>query len=378
VKFLIVHYDSGRFLDYYYRIRPEVASLSYSEQVAARVGTLQIWAGLYAPNLRAMGHSVEEIFIADPVIQRAWAREHLPKQPSETTWKFRMRRGLVPWLSRVTDDRWMWDVVEAQVKHYKPDVLFNHWIVKDPGHLSGRLRPLVKLMAAQHTQPLIAGREHWKNYDLLVTAFPPYVDQFRSEGLNCRLLRLGFESSWLDKMTSPERKDIPVSFVGHLGNDFHSKRLKQLEAICCRYDLHLYSATKIDPQSAAFRSNRGEVWGAEMFDLFRRSWINLNFYPDFHNDWAINLRLYEATGAGGMLLTEWKPNLPELFEPDKEVGVYRSIDEMGEKIEWYLDHPDEADAIALAGQRRTLKDHTYRERTEELVGFVEEAMKTGR
>ncbi|WP_458392553.1 glycosyltransferase family protein [Rhizobium brockwellii] len=35
-----------------------------------------------------------------------------------------------------------------------------------------------------------------------------------------------------------------------------------------------------------------------------------------------------------------------------------------------LTHPDKADAIAKAGQARTLKDHTYRSRMEELMPIL--------
>lgn len=374
MKYLIVHHDSGRFLNYFYRTHPDVPTLTYDEQVQARVDSLQIWAGLYAPNLRTMGHEAVELFVADPVIQRTWARENLPSQPSEKQWRFRLKRGFVPWIERVRDERWMGDVLEAQVRQHKPDVLFFHWIGQDQGGMSGRLRPLVPIMAAQHTQLVIGTRDHWRNYDLIVTAFPPYVDQFRNEGLNCELLRLGFEQSWLEKLGAPV-EDINVSFIGHLGQDFHSKRYQQLEDICKRREIDLYSATKMNPDSPIDRYNKGEVWGREMFKTFRRSKINLNFYPDFHNDLAINLRLYEATGAGGFLLTEWKPNLSELFDPDKEVGVWRSIDELATKIDWYLDHPAERLAVAKTGQARTLRDHTYRQRTQELVKMFERVKK---
>ena len=65
---------------------------------------------------------------------------------------------------------------------------------------------------------------------------------------------------------------------------------------------------------------------------------------------ATNMRLYEATGVGTLLITDAKRNLPDLFEPDEEVVTYSSEDELIEKIEHYLSDEAERIRIAHAGQ----------------------------
>jgi spore maturation protein CgeB len=86
---------------------------------------------------------------------------------------------------------------------------------------------------------------------------------------------------------------------------------------------------------------------------------------------ANNLRLYEATGVGTCLVTDWKENLPELFEPGQEVVAYRSIEECIEKVRHLLSHESERARIAAAGQARTLREHTYQRRMEELLTILE-------
>jgi spore maturation protein CgeB len=71
--------------------------------------------------------------------------------------------------------------------------------------------------------------------------------------------------------------------------------------------------------------------------------------------------------VGTLLITDRKDNLDELFEVGKEVVAYSSPEEAAELIRYYIAHPDEAHAIALAGQARTLREHTYQRRMEELV-----------
>ena len=85
----------------------------------------------------------------------------------------------------------------------------------------------------------------------------------------------------------------------------------------------------------------------------------------------ITCALFEATGVGTLLITDWKANLHEMFEPGKEVVSYRSAEECAEVIQYYLEHDEEREAISRAGQQRTLRDHTYYRRMQELVHVVQ-------
>jgi spore maturation protein CgeB len=85
--------------------------------------------------------------------------------------------------------------------------------------------------------------------------------------------------------------------------------------------------------------------------------------------------LFEATGVGTLLVTDWKKNLHEMFEPGKEVVSYRTPEECAEMIQYYLEHNEERVAIARAGQQRTLRDHTYSKRMPELVDIIQKYRK---
>jgi spore maturation protein CgeB len=85
---------------------------------------------------------------------------------------------------------------------------------------------------------------------------------------------------------------------------------------------------------------------------------------------AGNMRLFEATGVGAFLLTDFKNNLDTLFEPDREVAVWRSIDDCLDAIDRDLGDDKRRLAIAQAGQARTMAQHTYRHRVAEILGFV--------
>jgi spore maturation protein CgeB len=106
-----------------------------------------------------------------------------------------------------------------------------------------------------------------------------------------------------------------------------------------------------------------------MYQILGNSKITLNHHGDIA-PYANNMRLYEATGVGTMLITDWKVNLHEMFEPGKEVVAYRTPEECAELIQYYLTHDNEREAIARAGQQRTLREHTYYHRMQEFVEIV--------
>jgi spore maturation protein CgeB len=121
------------------------------------------------------------------------------------------------------------------------------------------------------------------------------------------------------------------------------------------------------PEATALLQNHpgrfhDSVLGLEYFKILSRSRINLNKHIDCAGIHAGNIRLFEATGMGACLVTDWKENMPEMFESDAEVITYRSPEECAEKVRYLLDNQDQLQHIASAGQRRTLRDHTYQRR----------------
>jgi spore maturation protein CgeB len=106
-----------------------------------------------------------------------------------------------------------------------------------------------------------------------------------------------------------------------------------------------------------------------MFNVLYASKITMNHHGDVA-PYANNLRLYEATGVGTMLLTDWKLNLHEMFHANRELVPYRTVEECAALVNHYLRHDDEREVIARAGQRRTLRDHTSDQRMEELVKII--------
>ena len=77
---------------------------------------------------------------------------------------------------------------------------------------------------------------------------------------------------------------------------------------------------------------------------------------------GLNLRVFEATGAGTFLLTPDVPDLPACFEPGREVAAYHSPEELAELAHRGMKDTPWARRIAEAGHQRALAEHTFAHR----------------
>jgi spore maturation protein CgeB len=80
-------------------------------------------------------------------------------------------------------------------------------------------------------------------------------------------------------------------------------------------------------------------------------------------------RTYEIPACGGFMLHERTPELAELFEEGKEVACFGSVEELAQKVDYYLAHPEERDRIAAAGHRRCVPAYSYDERMRCLLAY---------
>lgn len=92
---------------------------------------------------------------------------------------------------------------------------------------------------------------------------------------------------------------------------------------------------------------------------FRAAPVVLNSMMSQEGD-GLNCRLFEATGCGAIVLSEWRPRLEEFFETPAEVRAYRGIDELAEQArELCAMGEQERKAMSDAASRRAHAEHTY-------------------
>ena len=355
----------AKFLKQYYHINPGLNRQDFEFQRSALLKASFGTSDFYSRHLTMMGHEVVDLIANCVPLQDSWARENkISFNP--LILKLRHRTFGLPIIGRrLAALPGLVEVAIAQIKAFNPDVLFCQDLSFFPGDSLREIKKDVKLIVGQIACPL-PPQTFLKGYDLILTSFPHFVDRLKSLGIASEYFRIGFDTRILD-LLGPVRKDIDVSFVGGISRH-HSKAVPLLEYLAATTPIEFFGyGAKTLPRSSRIRKrHHGEVWGLDMYHALARSKITLNRHINVAENYANNMRLYEATGVGSLLLTDRKDNLGEIFEIDKEIITFSSQEEAAELIQYYLQHTEEAEKIAKAGQARTLRDHTYKQRMEEL------------
>lgn len=343
ICFIGTCYDA--FLTNHYQAHPEYLQANYQTQLDGILGTGFGDADFYSRGMRYSGWHAVDLIANCTALQSAWARENA------------IGGGLL-------------DILVAQVKQIQPDVIYIQNIALGTPEFLARLRPHTKLIVGQIASPLPT-LTHLPSFDILISSFPHFVEQFRATGICSYYQPLAFDSQTLSRL-GPRKPVIPFSFVGGISGS-HAKGLALLTEVATRTPLQMwgYGADTIPNTSILKSRHQGEAWGLDMFRLLQNSFITLNRHIDVAGNFANNMRLFEATGVGAMLITDYKDNLCDLFEIGKEVAAYRSAGECAELVNYYLQHPKEAEEIALAGQQRTLNSHSYSQRMEQTTEILE-------
>jgi hypothetical protein len=349
MRILIVDTCYPAFLATHYARQPELRERSYDEQWCALMDTCFGTFDAYSHHLAPLGHEAHEFVANCEPLQRAWAEE----------------RGIAGDLS---------EVLLAQARSFEPDVVYVQDLHYPSDVVLDGLRRHARLVVGQIASPP-PGAARLRSFDFLLSSFPHFVERFRGLGIDSEYLRIGFDPRVAERLAheGDRRARYDVAFVGALNRTQHRQANGLLARAARRIPIDFwgYGLRGWPPWSPVRRRHHGEAWGVEMYRVLRDSQVALNRHIGLAGRYANNMRLYEATGVGTLLLTDAKSNLTELFEPGLEVVTYASADELVERARHFLAHEPERQAIASAGQARTLREHGYDRRMIELANLLE-------
>ncbi|MBI4095126.1 MAG: glycosyltransferase [Candidatus Liptonbacteria bacterium] len=237
--------------------------------------------------------------------------------------------------------------------------------------------------------------KYWPPYfDLAVTTYSKALAWYGKRGCkNVILSQWACNTNLYKPVDVP--KDFEVSFVGQ----WKPQRAGVINAL---------KDAGVKVQTFGYGWPGGKVSHEEMLRIFSRSKINLNLtgraslfsprvlarilfkrsaqriVPDFH--FINNLRAYlhfsiphtharpfELAGCRAFVISGFSEDIPRYYEEGKEMAFYRSPRDLVEKVKHYLAHDGERERIANAAYKRTLREHTYEKRFEDIfknVGVV--------
>lgn len=146
------------------------------------------------------------------------------------------------------------------------------------------------------------------------------------------------------------------------------ERLRLLTAITKGHALDLFT---LDPSfTLPNLQNHGTAdYYSEMPLVFKKSRINLNISLRSIKS-GIPLRAFDIMGSGGFLLSNYQEDFLENFTPGEDFVYYESEQDLLQKIDYYLAHEEERQAIAGSGHDKVAAAHTYRDRVRELLSCL--------
>ncbi|WP_449394791.1 glycosyltransferase family protein [Devosia riboflavina] len=278
----------------------------------------------------------------DERLQRAWAQE----------------KGL-------SEDISLASILLAQIEDHRTEVFYNVDPVRYGTDFLQRLPGTVRTKIAWRAAPGVAALQ---GYDAVVSNFPSLRHAYEKDGLRTAELFPSHDPS-IEIIPPQAERDIDVLFFGGYSRH-HAQRRKILEAVASlsktnRVSFHLDNSryTKLadtplgwfGPLSAVRRPAAiravaaPPVFGLAMYRLLARAKIVINAAIDMAGVDRGNMRCFEATGAGALLLTD-EGNYPEGFRDGQTMVTYGSAEEARTKIVDML-ASDQRVQIARDGQQ---------------------------
>jgi len=113
---------------------------------------------------------------------------------------------------------------------------------------------------------------------------------------------------------------------------------------------------------------RDAVKGAEYIKMIQSYPLVINLHQD--SNYGPNMRTFEVTGSGGVLLSDRVEDITNFFKENEEILIYDSIKEAAEKIKITLKETDQLLKFSKLSQEKCYKFNTYDIRVKEILNHI--------
>lgn len=288
--------------------------------------------------------------------------------------------------------RWEAEALRRMVEALRPDVLY----IADPLQFDAAF-----LHTLSYKPPVIMGWRaadvplgtDWTGYDVILSGLPRILSLATALGAKAGELFYPGMPEWIVHSLENIAQDVDVVFAGSISPTQHVRRYQQLDMIARAaqqqgFSLALHLICNKDILTPAMQQFwQPPVFGLEMHKALARGRVVFDCQGsigvtgpggqrpvDLAAGSTANMRLWEATAGGSLLLTEDMPGLSAVFDPGEEVAVYTDTEDCHEKIAYYLAHPEERQRIAAAGKKRCLGQWNMRNQVEWFQRIITETL----
>lgn len=371
LRVMQVHTFYRSYLSYFYAAHPQLHKNTFNVQMRALILDGLAAIHIFTPYLFNCESMLVIANCAEA--QLAWLKEHE--------------------INLINGHDWQKFVVKEQILNFKPDILYLSDSISfaDPFPSSLPWSPPVVIGWRAADVPI--GTE-WSNYDIMLSGLPHMLELAKILGARESILFYPGMPSWIAHAVENIPQDIDVVFVGSISPSQHVRRLALLESLAEaaaqeNFSLALHLSCDERLLSPAIRRYyKPPVYGIAMHKALRRGKIVFDtrgtiglrrpdgsYALDLAGGDTANMRLFEATGGGSLVLTDSLPGLTRLFEPNKEIATFHDEDEMVSKIKYYLSHEEERKNIAIAGKKRCLEEWNMKRRVHAFLNIAQSALR---
>ena len=251
-----------------------------------------------------------------------------------------------------------------EVQRFQPDVLFGIWFNEERDPEREVIRTVSRTTPCKTVGWFCDSHWRYENFDVpwshyldfQTTTSQSAYSRFVSDGLATKVIKTQWAAAPGYRRLPEVERDIDVTFVGQN----YGSRADVIEQVRrAGFEVRVFGA--------GWPAPAGRVTLEGMVRLFNRSRINLNLNNAVDASFKqIKGRNFEVPGCGGFLLTEIAENLDDYFRYGEEVETYTGVGELVEKVRHYLADGDARERIAAAGHRRSLAEHTYARRFDDI------------
>lgn len=169
-----------------------------------------------------------------------------------------------------------------------------------------------------------------------------------------------------DDYNVSDREIVISEFIGKKCAEVERHRFVDKLAKNFRFDLYTLSNTG----SMQYINNRGPADSRiDMPKIFKCSKININMTIKTIES-GIPLRTFDIMGNGGFVITNYQSELYDFFVSNEDLVIYDSLEDLIDKVSYYLKHEDERKKIAENGYQKVKLLHTYEKRFEQIFEIV--------
>ena len=260
------------------------------------------------------------------------------------------------------------DMLMIQLEIIKPDIVYFSDINVLDLRLIGALskRPIVTAWLASTLNPTT----HLSEVDLLLSGVSAIRDNALKNGAKAVANFMSGAPSHLSANGDMFQRQDKAVISGSFVTGYHDNRLRLLEDVARRLGpdhIDIYTDSQIPKNTQELGYHAG-VYGRDVVDLYSCYRTVIDSRADFglgetqYDRDTSNMRIFESTKAGALLIAEYCNNLGEYFELGSEILTFKSQDQLVDLLGYYATHTEQADKIARAGHRRTVAQHSVESR----------------